>query len=89
MIVRDPELIRLYECRNRIAWLTEKPLLCLQCGEKFELHLGHSWYGYNAYCHTCFEAARKEHDMSPNEYINQIRKIGKATKEFIEGKEEE
>lgn len=89
MIVSDPELVNLYECRNRIAWLRDKPLICLQCGERFELHLGNSWNGYNAQCQDCFEKYRAERDMGVNEYLGRIRMIGKATQEFIEGEEED
>lgn len=88
MIVRDPELVKLYECRNRIAWLRDKHGICLQCGESVDFLHGYSWNGYNAHCDECFKRCRKEHDMSVNEYLNRIRIIGKATQEFIEGEED-
>lgn len=89
MIVSDPELVKLYECRNRIAWLRDKPRICLQCGKTFDFPHGFSYNGYNAHCDECFEQRRKELDMGPTRYLNRMHKIGKATQEFIEGKEED
>ena len=89
MIVSDPELKNLYECRNRIAWLRDKPGICLQCGESVDFLHGFSWNGYNAHCDECFKRCRKELDMGPSQYLDRLRRIGKATQEFIEGEEEE
>lgn len=89
MIVSDPKLLKLYEYRNRIAWLRDKSRICLQCGKTFDFPYGFSWNGYNAHCDACFERCRKEHDMSQSEYLDQIHKFGQATQELLEGKEEE
>lgn len=88
MIVSDPELLQLYECRNRIAWLKDKPLLCLQCGEKFDFPDGYSWNGYNAHCSECFVKASKEHDVSLTDYLKRVHVTGQFMQNFIEGEED-
>lgn len=89
MIVSDPELVQLYECRNRIAWLKDKPLLCLQCGKKFDFPDGYSLTGYNAHCSECFVKISKEHEMSLTDYLDRVHRTGQMMKSFIEVEEEE